>query len=168
MPKVANFKPTVRGQSGLSLLEVMIAIAVLAIGLLGLAHMQSFGMLNIERAYQRSQATLLAYTIADKMRAHVGLPTDSTLNLSRYLSSFMAPDEAEAKPNCKTTTGCSADDMAENDLFEWNEALTAQLPGATGTISLVDDNYIVAIVWDDTGDGVVGEDDPVFSMSFQP
>jgi type IV pilus assembly protein PilV len=168
MPRVSNYKLPVRGQSGLSLLEVLIAIAVLAIGLLGLAHMQSFGMLNIERAYQRSQATLLAYAIADKMRAHVGLPTDSTANLGRYLSSFMAPEDASAKPNCKSTTGCSADDMAENDLFEWNQALTTQLPQASGTISLVNENYIVAIVWDDNGDGAVGQDDPVFSMSFQP
>jgi len=155
-------------QSGLSLLEVLMAIAVLAIGLLGLAHMQSFGLMNVERAYHRSQATVLAYAMADKMRAHVGLPADSTLNLNRYQSTVMAPEAASAVPGCKTTSGCSADDMAENDLFEWNESLTAQLPGASGTISLVDNNYIVAILWDDNGDGVVNADDPSFEMSFQP
>jgi len=155
-------------QSGLSLMEVLMAIAILAVGLLGLAHMQSFGLLNVERAYQRSQATVLAYSMADKMRAHVGLPEDSVANLSRYLSSFMAPAAAEPVPDCKSTTGCSANEMAENDLFEWNQQLTEQIPGATGTITLVDGNYIVAITWDDNGDGVVDSADPSFETGFQP
>ncbi len=148
-------------QSGLSLLEVLIAIAVLAIGLLGLAQMQAFGLLNVERAYQRSQATVLAYSIADKMRANV-----TTLN--SYLSSTMAAADAQAQPDCLTTSGCAADALAENDLYEWNAALINELPGATGEITFSDGNYIVAIVWDDNGDGVADQDDPSFSMSFQP
>lgn len=148
-------------QSGLSLLEALIAIAVLAIGLLGLAHMQAFGLMNVERAYQRSQATVLAYAIADKMRANV-----ATAN--NYLTEFMAPDEADAQSSCKTTAGCNAAAMAENDLFEWNAELESELPGATGAITLDDGNYTVAIVWDDNGSGAVDEDDPSFQVSFQP
>jgi len=146
-------------QTGLSLLEVLIAIAILGIGLLGLAQMQAFGLLNVERAYQRSQATVLAYAIADKMRANV-----TTAN--SYLTTFMPAADASAQPDCKTTSGCTVAALAENDLFEWNQELTAQLPGATGTIALVDGNYTVAIVWDDTGDGVVDESDPSFEVSF--
>jgi type IV pilus assembly protein PilV len=146
-------------QSGLSLLEVLIAIAVLAIGLLGLAHMQSFGLLNIERAYQRSQATVLAYAIADKMRANV-----TTAN--SYLTTFMDPAVAAAQPDCKTTSGCSVGALAENDLFEWQSELTSQLPGATGAITFADGNYTVAITWDDNGDGATDEDDPNFAVSF--
>lgn len=146
-------------QSGLSLLEVLIAIAVLGVGLLGLAHMQSFGLLNVEKAYQRSQATVLAYSIADKMRANV-------TTAGSYLTSFMDPATAAAQANCKTTTGCSVGALAENDLSEWNEQLTSELPGATGAITLADGNYTVAITWDDTGNGVVDGDDPSFEVSF--
>lgn len=146
-------------QSGLSLLEVLIAIAVLGIGLLGLAHMQSFGLLNIEKAYQRSQATVLAYAIADKMRANV-----TTAN--NYLTTFMDPAAATAQPNCKTTAGCSVGALAENGLFEWQSEMTDQLPGASGTITFADGNYTVAITWDDNGDGVTDADDPDFAVSF--
>jgi type IV pilus assembly protein PilV len=155
-------------QTGLSLLEVMVAIAVLSVGLLGLAQMQAFGMMNVERAYQRSQATVLAYQIADKMRAQVVNPSVTTLNLSRYLTTFMAPDEAEAQSDCMSTTGCSTDAMAENDLFEWNAALQSELPGAIGSITLADDNYTISIVWDDNGDGETDELDPSFDVSFVP
>lgn len=148
-------------QSGLSLLEVLIAIAVLAIGLLALARMQAFGLLNVERAYQRSQATVLAYAIADKMRANVS-------NVNDYLSSNMSPDAAAAQSGCKTTSGCSRAAMAENDLYEWNTALQSELPGAAGNVTLAAGNYTVAIVWDDNGDGVANSSDPSFQMSFQP
>ncbi len=146
-------------QTGLSLLEVLIAIAVLAIGLLGLAHMQSFGLLNIERAYQRSQATVLAYAIADKMRANV-------TTAGSYLSSVIDPAAAQAKPDCLSTSGCNVADLAENDLFEWNQSLVSQLPSATGAITLADGNYTVSITWDDNGDGVVDTQDPSFATSF--
>jgi len=132
---------------------------VLGIGLLGLAHMQSFGLLNVEKAYQRSQATVLAYAIADKMRANV-------TTAGSYLTSFMDPVDAAAQAGCKTTTGCSVGALAENDLFEWNQQLASELPGATGAITLAGGNYTVAITWDDTGNGVVDEDDPSFEVSF--
>jgi len=148
-------------QGGLSLLEVLIAIVVLAVGLLGLAHMQASGLMNIERAYQRSQATVLAYAIADQMRANV-------TSLGSYLSSAMTADSAAAQSSCRTSSGCTAAEMAENDLYEWNAALNAALPAPSGTISLADGNYIVAIVWDDNGDGVANGSDPSFTMSFQP
>lgn len=157
-----------RQQSGLSLLEVLVAIAVLGIGLLGLAQMQAFGMMNVERAYQRSQATVLAYQIADKMRAQVVDPSVTTLNLGRYLTTFMEPDAAEAQPGCMSTSGCSTDAMAENDLFEWNAALQSELPGAIGSITLADGNYTISIVWDDNGDGETDELDPSFDVSFVP
>jgi type IV pilus assembly protein PilV len=157
-----NSKCTRSGrQSGLSLLEVLIAIAVLAIGLLGLVQMQAFGLMNVERAYQRSQATVLAYAIADKMRANL-------TSLNAYLSDTMAPADAEAQPDCLTTSGCSAAELAENDLFEWNSALQSELPGASGTIALADGNFTVAIIWDDSGDGIINSDDPSFNVSFSP
>lgn len=148
-------------QSGLSLLEVLIAVAVLGIGLLGLAHMQAFGLMNVERAYQRSQATVLAYAIADRMRANV-------ITANNYLTNFMAPTDAEEVEGCNTTSGCSAAELAENDLFEWNASLQSELPGAVGAITLDDGIYTVAIVWDDNGDGETTEDDPDFAVSFQP
>ena len=132
---------------------------MLAIGLLGLAHMQSFGLLNVEKAYQRSQASELAYAIADKMRANF-------TNAGSYLTSFMVPAAATAKANCKTTTGYSAGALAENDLFEWNQQMTAQQPGPTGVITLAGVNYIFAITWVDAGNGDVDLEDPSFEVSF--
>lgn len=95
-------------QSGVSLLEVLISIVVLTVGLLGTAHMQTTGLVNNQRAYQRSQATLLAYDIADRMRAN-------SASINNYLTSYMELEDAEAQENCKSTESCTSANMAEND-----------------------------------------------------
>jgi type IV pilus assembly protein PilV len=171
---MCNFKKV----NGFTLIEVLIATVVLAIGLLGLAGLQATSLRNNQSAYNRSQATQLAYDIADRMRAN-------TAAQANYLTASMAPTAATAKANCKNTTGCSTADMAENDLFEWNAAITAPgiLPDGVGTITFVDPVYTVTINWDDNRDGDVDgnggalegdtdadgdtDDDPFFQMSFQ-
>ena len=56
-------------QAGSSLLEVLVAVVVLSIGLLGLAGLQMTSIKSSHSAYMRSQATLLAYDLADRARA---------------------------------------------------------------------------------------------------
>ena len=148
-------------RSGFSLLEVLIALVLLSIGLLGLASLQITGLKNNQRAHHRSQATQLSYDIADRMRSNkVALNTYSTID----------PSNAEAKLVCITIAGCSASEMAENDLYEWNVALVSTLPSSLGTIStlLPVGTYQITITWDDNRDGLIDGKDPVFQTSFQP
>lgn len=55
--------------SGSSLVEVLIALLVLSLGLLGVAGLQLTGLRNNEGAYLRSQAVLISYDLVDRMRA---------------------------------------------------------------------------------------------------
>lgn len=57
-------------QGGFSLLEILVTVAVLSVGLLGLAMMQAQGMKFGTGAYGRTQASLLAYDLIDRMRVH--------------------------------------------------------------------------------------------------
>ena len=56
-------------QTGVSLLEVLIAVVVLSLGFLGLAGLQLNSLRNNESSFQRSFAVVETYTIADAMRA---------------------------------------------------------------------------------------------------
>ena len=135
--------------TGFTLIEVLIAMLVLAVGLLGLAGLQATSLNNNQRAYYRSQATILAYDIADRMRANRSA-------VGNYLTSFMDPTTATTKSDCLPTslpaTGCSQTDMAENDLFEWNGEVT-NLPGGVGTITVAAGVYTIDITWDEDRDG---------------
>ncbi len=151
-------------QSGFSLLEVLIAVVIMTIGLAGLAGMQALGLKNNHGAYHRSQATVLAYDMADRMRANAN-------SLDNYLTSYMtlaAATTAGEQEGCKTTGGCTVTQLAQNDLRDWNAALTAALPSATGTITVAGDIYTISVSWDDNRDGAVDVNDPTFQVSFQP
>ena len=99
---------------GFTLIEVLVAMLVLAVGLLGLAGLQATSLRNNQSAYNRSQATQLAYDIADRMRANIS---------GKATYTAMLPSAATAKSTCLSTPGCSIADMATNDLYEWNCAL---------------------------------------------
>lgn len=159
--------------SGFTLIEVLIAALVLAVGLLGLAGLQAVSIKNNLSAYNRSQATQLAYDMADRMRANKNQSLDpasgSVIAAGTYLTATMAPSAAAAQASCATTAGCTGAQMAENDLFQWNTALAGTLPGGTGTITVVAATgvFTVTVNWDDNHDGAVNTSDPNFSVSFQ-
>lgn len=185
MYKIQNFKSPERKQSGLSLIEVLIAIVISSIGLLGLAGMQATGLQNNHSAYHRSQATVLAYDIADRMRSNVDA-------VGNYLSSYQSPpvgiwvsdfvivdglyqivekwvpgDESAELAGCKTTAGCSLEKMARSDVIAWGGALASTLPSGTGTVTFDGARYTVNIRWDDNRSGGIDDADPTFQMSFR-
>jgi len=161
--------------TGFTLIEVLISMVVLAIGLLGLAGLQITSLKNNQSAYNRSQATQLAYDIADRMRANsapdpgAANPTAPYGFAAKYLTAFMAPTAATIQADCNAvTTTCTAADIAKNDLFEWNAAMIQALPaGAVGKIVLAGGIYTVTINWDDNHDGNVDVNDLNFQVSFQ-
>ncbi len=56
-------------QQGFTLIEVLVAVVVLSIGLLGLAGLQTTGLRNNQSAYYASQAAIYANDIFERMRA---------------------------------------------------------------------------------------------------
>ena len=57
-------------QKGFTLVEVLVALVILSIGLLGVAGMQISGMKGNHNAFLRSQAQQYAYEMLDMMRAN--------------------------------------------------------------------------------------------------
>ncbi|WP_290652055.1 type IV pilus modification protein PilV, partial [Aquisalimonas sp.] len=68
-------------QQGYSLLEILIAVLVLSIGLLGLAGLQTTSLQSNQSAAQVSQATFLAQDMFDRMRANSEEARNGNYNL---------------------------------------------------------------------------------------
>jgi len=135
--------------SGFTLIEVLITIIVLAIGLLGMAALQSTGLRNNNSAYMRSQATVLAYDMADRIRA----------NPKATYTGAGAQDN-----NCKTLTGCTSAQMAKNDIYEWNQQIAKILPLGVGAVTVsVNNVFTIDIQWHDSPNGGATKS---FKMSF--
>jgi type IV pilus assembly protein PilV len=168
-----------KNNEGFTLIEVLISMLVLAVGLLGLAGLQATGIRNNLSAHYRSQASMLAYDIADRMRANLVTAQNrdvaGNMQASMYNSNVTLPTAANLKANCTQLAGaCSPTLMAENDLAEWNAAVEL-LPLGEGTITStiqgVAPNQVasfrVTINWDDNRDTSVNASDPSFIMGFE-
>lgn len=147
--------------NGFTLIEVLVSTVVLSIGLLGLAGLQAGNLKNNQSAYYRSQATQLAYDIADRMRANASAS-------GNYLSANMAVAAATQQAACTTVgTACTPAKMAENDLYDLKSALASALPAGSASITAASGVFTVTINWDDNHDGSTNSSDPNFLMSFQ-
>ncbi|MEL6869111.1 MAG: type IV pilus modification protein PilV [Pseudomonadota bacterium] len=106
-----------RTQGGYTLLEVLVAALLLTTGLIGLATMQVNGTRLNNSSYLRSQATILAYDIVDRMRANI---VDARAG---------AYDIAVG-----AATPAAGADVPSIDLFQWRTAIEYNLPGGTAGV----------------------------------
>lgn len=115
-------------QRGFTLIEVLITLLILSIGLLGLAGLQMTALKLNDSAERRSQATILAYDILDRMRANRSAAESGSYNITTATS--------PAAASCVgASANCSATDMKNYDLYEWRQALAQRLPAGSGEIS---------------------------------
>jgi type IV pilus assembly protein PilV len=123
-------RDSVASQRGVSLIEVLVAVVILTIGLLGLAGLQASGMRVGHSSFYRTQANQLAFDVADRMRAN---PSDARAgNYARPLSATIP-------------AGNSA---AERDLADWMRRVRA-LPNGQGGITFNDAIATIVVQWDD-------------------
>ena len=149
-----NFKK-VGCNNGFSLIEVLIAIVVLSIGLLGLAGLQTASLKSNNSAYQRSQASIMANEILDRMRANrVGIQAGF------YNDPYSGG--APSDPGC-STSGCSVGNMAQYDVFYWETNLGNTLPSGQGAITGNGSGsvFTITVMWDDDRRGTKVNGDPL-------
>ncbi|HGG59496.1 MAG TPA: type IV pilus modification protein PilV [Gammaproteobacteria bacterium] len=112
-------------ESGFSMIEVLISMVVLSVGLLGMAQLQIFSMKMNHSAYLRTQASLLAEDMIERMRGNP-IAVDK--------GSYDGLPDPQRVTGCQTTTGCAPTEMARNDAFDWRLTLAATLPSGQGVV----------------------------------
>ena len=167
-----------RRQSGVSLIEILVSTLILAIGLVGVAGMQALALHNTQEAQMRSNASSLAYDLADRMRNNV-----AAANAGMY-----DPGTASASSTCYTSSGCAMGDMARDDMARWLANVAATLPMGEGFVcvdSTPDDGtdasnpqcdgngtlFAVKVWWDNDHDGQISVTAPNverLTISFLP
>jgi len=135
-------------QTGVTLIEVLVTVVIMAIGLLGLAAMQNTSVKLSYDSYLRTQASLLAYDMMDRIRAN---PTE--------IYQLGVDDDPSVKTCVGATATCSPVDMREADLNHWHTAASDTFP--EGQFRIVHDNgqYTIGINWNDRYDADAQDDD---------
>jgi len=153
-------------QRGITMIEVLLAVFVLAVGFLAAAKMQSLGVRNAQGAYVRSQAAFLTKDMADRMRANsagVELGHYNTFDTDASQNTQAACITAT---NSGTATACTPAQIAQNDLAEWTSYInppdganifplltSGETVSARGTVTLENDRYLITLVWSEVSNG---------------
>jgi type IV pilus assembly protein PilV len=120
-----------------SLIEVLVALFVLAFGMLGIAGMQTMAMKANQSAFERNAAVIAAYSMADRMRSNQTLARSGAYN--RVL-----PAEG-----CEIPTG---NEPATEDLNQWLTQLAVNLgSGSCGAVNCAGSpvSCRITVRWDD-------------------
>src|SRR5687767_6493232 len=135
-----------RSMRGVSMLEVLVAIFVLTIGLLGTASMQSQMQTTQVESYQRAQAIVLLQDMVDRVNAN-----------RKDVVNYVSADLGLSSQDCSVPTT-----VAGKDLCEWNNALfgAAELKGTqtlgamtgaraciTNPVTTMPRQVVVAVAW---------------------
>ncbi|MBE9515472.1 MAG: type IV pilus modification protein PilV [Proteobacteria bacterium] len=115
MTKAAHIRPMHHYQQGVGMLEILISILVLAIGLLGLAALQTVGMKYNHQSYQRTQAVILGYGVTDRIRSNIA-------SRLAYSTAYGDDPGQPATGTCQLAT-CTSAQMAAYDLALWKQSI---------------------------------------------
>ncbi|HET8900065.1 MAG TPA: type IV pilus modification protein PilV [Rhodanobacteraceae bacterium] len=119
-----------RRHRGLSLIEVLVAVLIFSIGLIGLAGLLVMSTQANHGAFVRTQATVLSQNLADRMRSNV-----VGLWQGNYDGTYTAVTGA---PACDSTAPCKPQDLATRDRIQWRQLLGQYLPNDGNLAATVD------------------------------
>lgn len=131
--------------SGFSMVEALVALVVLAVGMLGIASLYVITLRSSGSAMTRMQAVNLASDLGDRIRANRNAG-------SEYANAAPASDV----PCVGASASCSPAEMAAHDLFVWQRQIDNTLPGdPSGTVTVVGAGaprtYTITVTWTEPG-----------------
>lgn len=135
MNRLRHAFPARTQQIGAGLLEVLIAVLILGVGLLGIAAMQATALRNSQSSLERSQAIIQTYAILDAMRANIDVARIGGYNLTAMTCN--APDGGAS--------------LAATDLHNWIQSLHATIGETTcGQINCGGVSCEITVQWDES------------------
>ncbi len=133
-------------QHGFTLVEVMVALVIFTISLLGLAGLQAAALRDNHLANQNTIATQLAEDMAERIRAN-----PAGVNNGDY-------NAISSKPGAQDcySSSCTSSQIAQMDAYQWFTAIQNLLPSGTGTVTANGDQFVITVMWDQERTGATG------------
>ena len=130
-----SFSSRRKSSQGYSLIEVLVAVLILGIGMLGIAAMQATALSNSQSSIERTQAVLHTYSIFDSMRA----------NRDAALTNGFSP-AGDTGMMCAPPVGGNT---AANEVRRWVTDIIASNQTGCGRIQNNNGVFTVTVQWND-------------------
>ena len=125
----ARNRPAQRS-SGFTLVEVLVALLVLTVGLLGIVKLSFSAVQANSSAFMRSQSSALMQQIIDNMHAN----RNQAVNQAYQINFGVVPGAPGS--DCSAVVTCADTDVAAYDVYTWKQRLAAALPAGDGQVLL--------------------------------
>ena len=138
-------------QRGITLIEALIALLILALGVLGLAAVQARMLVETRTTNSRATAIRLIADLADRIRinkagAQPATPGALSLYSDAAAGTFTDPATMTAPTDCSTATNCSSAQQAAYDVWAWRTEVASSLMNGRASISQVSPQQLQVIV----------------------
>lgn len=149
--KYASTRPATR-QQGFTLIEILVSVLVMAIGLLGIAGMQTFGMRQVLNSHMLSVASSQANDMIERMQAN-GEEMSKVKRSPRQATAYDAITGSETDPGCISAKTCTSAQLAQYDAYVWasnNKKLLFDNGNSTVNSSVTnngDGTFTISISW---------------------
>ena len=118
-------------QAGIGMIEVLVAMVIVAFAMLALIGMQTSALRYQNNAHLRATASQFGADLAERVRANLRGAHEGAYNLPRQ--AYPALDTLA--PACFNPGHCTAQELAAQDLHDWRRRLGRALAGGWGEIS---------------------------------
>ncbi len=136
-----------KNQDGFTLVEVMVALVIFTISMLGLAGLQAAALRDNHIANQTSIATHLAEDMAERIRANPSGVDNGSYDAISTLSG--------SGPDCYNGA-CTSAEIAQMDVSQWSAAIQNSLPSGAGAVSRNGTGFTITVMWDQERSGASG------------
>ena len=116
-------------QRGISLLESMVAIVVMALGILGILGVQMRTLTDTQTTVRRAQAIRLIEDLSERMK----VSPNALLSIKDYESGYSEKGSDLTVTNCDSTS-CTSAQQAKYDLKQWKTTVQETLPGGQASV----------------------------------
>ena len=128
-------RPTSRSHAGFTLIEVMVALVVMAFGMLGIASLLLVSARANTSSITKQQALQSAYNVIDKIRANGAAAAAGSYNASDIPASGSPVIPAAPAVDCSTALCNTAAQIAAYDTWYWMDKDLTRLPDGAGSIT---------------------------------
>jgi type IV pilus assembly protein PilV len=147
-------RPAPSSQRGFSMIEVLVTLLIVALAMLGAVGLQMQSMRTGQGGQFRAQAVFLAGDLAERMEANKAAAVAGA-----YVVATSSTPTASANP-C-TALVCLQDQLADNDLAQWERTIVQTLPQASWSVTQTTagnpSTYTIVISWVDRRTGATYE-----------